>query len=143
MSKGAFSIPRGVSDIKEGDIPYSMAEFTADSGCPELEPFLISFKFYKIKNCEIKHLQQSPAKKSLDCLIKMGNLDKIEGFAGKNIGTKPVENKGAYRFLYNGLSSDVEIREHLIGGSERLFYSVSIGEKIVYIILIKNKHINA
>jgi hypothetical protein len=142
--RNRYKLPKNLSKIANSKIPYRLAEMDS-LGLDvetETEPFFISFKYYKEKKCEVNLLLNSPAKKALTCIMQIGMVSKIQDLPKKNIGVDPINRNGNYSFLYNGLGEDVEIRHHDIGSSERLFYADVPGKKIVYIILIKSKHIN-
>ena len=55
-----------------------------------------------------------------------------------NIHTRIVTNYGEYKILYYGLGPDVEIREHEIQSTARIFYYFV--DKYFYIRAIKNSH---
>jgi hypothetical protein len=43
--------------------------------------------------------------------------------------------------LFEGIEEGTEIKEYELGGTERIFFYIDNGEKIVNCILIKNAHI--
>ncbi|MBD3330641.1 hypothetical protein GF354_03885 [Candidatus Peregrinibacteria bacterium] len=107
----------------------------------ETKQFLISFKHYNHKECEIKQLKQSPAKKALVVLKQVGSLTNLSEFRPKNIKTSLIKATGEYKKLFKTLpkSPDIDLLEFDIGSAERLFFFIV--SQIFYLVAIKSTHL--
>ncbi len=105
---------------------------------PEDTGFLISFQYYRDDICEIKLLVKNGGKRALENLRAIGKSYNEVSLKDNHIDTKNVQNCGEYKKLYSGLSPDIDIREHKILSTARLFYFFV--DKYFYIRAIKNSH---
>ena len=103
--------------------------------------YRISFEKYIKKDCEVKDLVISCAKKTILWFRDIGLTSEKEELNKINKSDKAIIKVGNYRYLFNGLEPDVEIKEHSIGDAQRVFYYIDNYKKSVNIILIKNSHI--
>lgn len=102
--------------------------------------YLISFEFYKKKECELEGLQASPLRKAMKWFKDAGRCSSKDDLY--SIGTcKPIKNINNYSFLYNGFDEDVEIKEYNLSKDNRLFFYIDEAKKIIYCILFKDSHI--
>jgi hypothetical protein len=103
------------------------------------ELYLLSYKHYKEKECEISYLQKNRGKETLTVLKKIGSSSR-DTIDSVGIDKLPIDRSGKYSNLYNGLPEDFDvIYEHKVQGDSRLFYHKA--GNIFYIICIKNNHI--
>jgi hypothetical protein len=136
-----MSIPE-INDIKkDGIIPPEALELKTEEE-PEIRPYLISYSKYNNKLCEIEGcLVKNCQKKALLDLKKVGkDVMDFSDFQKNGIDTIPVERRGEYKKLFNGLHEDVEIFEHKLQSTARLFYFMNNIKKIFYIIAITQSH---
>lgn len=136
-----MSIPETKDIEKEGIIPPEASELKTDEE-PEIKPFLISYSKYNNKLCEIDgSLVKNCQKKALLDLKKIGkDIMDFGDFRKNGIDTIPVEYKGEYKKLFNGLYEDVEIFEHKLQNTARIFYFINNVRRIFYIIAITQAH---
>lgn len=119
-------------------IPHKVALFD-DREEKEIKPFHISYESYKRKLCEICNLKQGQSRKALRDMVIIGGMCNINQFPSNNIQAKPIKNSGEYKKLYTRLPEDIDLKEHKIGGSARIFYYMI--DRIIFIVAIKSKHL--
>ena len=119
-------------------LPSSVA-LIKDRGDVETKPFYIAYENYNDKLCEIQNLNSSKSKRALKDFKSIGKLYKLADFSKNNIDYLPIKNSGEYKKLYRGLPTDIELKEHKIGKTERIFYYIV--SKIFFVVAITNKHI--
>ncbi len=125
-----------------GDIPYAMAEIPQDQSDPEVRPYVISFYYYNDKHCELLNLSNPSCKKALQDFKAIGMKIRSESdFDKHGIGRRRIENRGAYKKLFNRLGTDTELYETRLKDSGRIFYFDAKLEGVLYIIAITEKHI--
>lgn len=132
-----YNIPKP-KNITKGKIPVSVTEIR-DQKDPETQLFKISFRYYNDGECEISVLEKNNARRLLVDLRTIGKCTCVRNLKEQNIGIVPVYNSGAYKSLFNHLSPDVEIKEHIIQATSRLFYFIE--GNIFNIVTVKNNHI--
>jgi hypothetical protein len=132
-------------ELKKGEevsiIPESAAELKTEEE-PELKPFLISYQRYNDKLCEISEgLVKNCQKKALIDLKKIGKeIFDFKDFKDHGIDAIPVEYKGEYKKLFNRLHPDVELYEHKLQETARIFYFLNEIKKIFYVVAITQAH---
>ena len=99
--------------------------------------FVLSFRYYSYKKCEIDFLEKNRAREALKVLKNVGKST-INTLRDNHIDKIPVSPNGEYSSLFKGLPPDFDVFEHKIQGDSRLFYSYS--DQVFYIVLIKNNH---
>lgn len=135
----------GIPEIKkikeEGIISQEVAELKTDEE-PEIKPFLISYLKYNNKLCEIDgSLIKNCQKKALMDLKIIGkDVVDFSDFQKYGIDAIPIEYKGEYKKIFNGLHEDVEIFEHKLQSTARIFYFINNVKRIFYIIAITQSH---
>lgn len=103
------------------------------------EFYVLSYRYYNSKECEIGYLARNRGKETLEVLKKIG-MSSQDTIDESGIDRFPVGNSGAYASLFNGLPDEFDVLyEHKIQGDSRLFYH-RVGNRF-YIICIKNNHI--
>ena len=132
------TIPKWFPKSSQEPIPESVAEPSFEED-PEAKPFLISYFYYKDKECGLKNLLKNGPRKVLQDFRNIGQSTNITQFKQYNIDTNPVHNNGDYSKLYYGLPPDAELKENAIQGAERFFYFI-IG-RIFYLVAIKQVHL--
>lgn len=101
--------------------------------------YVISFKNYKKKKCELENLLPASYKKALKWFRDIGIATSYEEI--RNIGRgKPVKKGNEYTELFDRLPEDVEIKEYKLAGANRIFYYIDDAKRTIYCILIKNSH---
>ena len=107
----------------------------------EGEKVYICFYYYKDKECQIKELDASPAKKALQRIRDIGKLKALDfgSFNKGNLHIKKIERVGNYRKLYYELPAEEELYEIDISNSGRIFFFMV--QNVCYIVVIKNKHV--
>lgn len=136
MSKRKRFIPQ--PKIHQGKIPSSVTEIY-DQRDPETQLYRISFKYYNDDECQISILEKNNARRMLLDLRLVGKCTSLRNLHDNNIGVIPISNSGAYKSLFNRLSPDVEIKEHIIQATARMFYFVE--SSIFNIVAVRNSHI--
>jgi hypothetical protein len=136
-----MGIPETKDIKKEGIIPQEVAELKTEEE-PESIPFLISYLQYNNKLCGIDDcLVKNCQKKALMDIKKIGrDIVSFNDFDRHGINTIPVERKGEYKKLFNGLHEDVEVFEHKLQSTARMFYFIDEVKRIFYIVAITQKH---
>ncbi len=129
------------SIIKEkGMLPDSISELKTEDE-PEIKPFLISYQKYNKKLCEVDLLPKNCPVKVLHSLRKISqDIIEFKDFNSNGISSKPIKHAGEYKKLFNGLHDDVELYEHMLQGTSRMFYFINEINKIIYIVAITQKH---
>ena len=105
---------------------------------PETQLFRISFKYYNDSECQISLLEKNNARRMLSDMRIIGKCTNIRSLRDNNIGIEPVYNSGAYRSLFNHLSPDIEMKEHIIQATARVFYFIV--DSSFNVVAIKNSH---
>lgn len=100
--------------------------------------YFLSFKFYNEKLCEVDVLEKNRPKECIKVLKRISQTS-IGNLKEKNIDRIPVENRGEYKKLYNGLTNEVEVFEHKIQGDARLFYFTAASD--FFVLAITNNHL--
>lgn len=118
-------------------IPES-AGVIAEALNPEDANFRISYHYYRDDLCEMKNLIGNAGRSCLKDLRTIGKSKKGT-LASNGIDEIRVRGEGAYKPLLNGLTEDVELREHKILSTARLFYFVK--EETFHVVAITNAHI--
>jgi hypothetical protein len=137
-----INIPGGVTEVEnEGEIPKIVAELPQDTEAPESQPYLISFSKYNNKLCEISLLNSNKAKKAIEMLKTIGTKIRSQvDFQKHFIDRIPVRCEGAYKKLFSGLSSDIELKELKLQQNARIFYFDIEPEKTLYVVAITENH---
>jgi len=136
-----MSIPE-IKDYSKGRmIPPEVAEPRVIEE-PESRPFLISYLKYNDDLCEIdESLVKNCQKKALQDLKKIGrDIYSYKDFESKGIDKIPVQCKGDYKKLFNKLFEEVELFEHKLQNTARIFYFLDNLKKVMYIVAITQKH---
>lgn len=134
--KNNYFIPK--PNIKQGLIPSGVAEVSRKDD-PEVQLFKISFKNYNDSRCQISLLEKNNARRVLLDFRAIGKCTSLRSLKESNIGVEPITNAGAYKGLFNRLSDDVEMKEHIIQGPSRLFYFIE--GNLFNVVSIENSHI--
>lgn len=125
-------IPEPILPI-EGKLPSDVAEAIPKEEKEAEQLFVISYKYYSHKLCQMRELERSRLRNALATLATVGGLYTVGQFQNEKIGTIGIERKGEYQKLYRGLDNSIEIKEHEIGGSSRLFYWINEEESIFHL----------
>ena len=135
-------IPLGVAIAKEeGEIPFSVVEFSENVEAPELRPYVISFEKYNDELCEIQHLEKNKGKKALEILRKIGTkVYSTADFQKLGIKSDGVQQLGEYKKIYRGIADGVEIRELFLSQTARIFYFDIEPESKLYVVAIRQNH---
>ena len=135
-------IPSDVIEIpNSGDIPNIVAELPEEIEAPETRPYFISFSKYNENLCEIQHLTSNKAKKAIETLKKKNKkIHSQTDFQRHSIDRIPVHYAGEYKKLFNGLSSDIELKEIKLQQSARIFYFDLEPERTFYVVAITENH---
>ena len=130
-----------IKGIEKGLIPQEVAELKTKEE-PEIKPFLISYLKYNNKLCEINDslIKNCQKKALMDTKIIGKDICAFGDFQKYGIGTKLIEDRGEYKKLFNNLHDDVEIFEHKLQSTARMFYFVNKVKRIFYIIAITQSH---
>lgn len=127
-------------ELDNGLIPLSASELKIEEE-PETRPFLISFKRYNDRLCEIDaSLIKNCQRQALLDMKKIGRCISTNDFKDFGIDYIPVEYRGEYKKLFRGLDESIELYEHKLQGTARIFYFVSDPEKTFYIVAITQTH---
>ena len=138
MRSGTSIIPQFKPKLEENKyIPFKATQLS-QSVDPENKPFLISFKYYRDDLCEIISLLKNGGRRGLLNIRTIGSCYDKPTLNGRNIDTIPVGRDGAYKVLYNSLSPDIEILEHKIQSTARIFYFIA--NQYFYVRAITNNH---
>lgn len=133
-------IPQVKIPRNKGLIPQQVAELKVEED-PESKPFLISYQKYNDGICQIEYLVKNCPKRALQDLKKIGkDITAFKDFGKYGIDSKPIRNENNYKELFKGLHGDVELYEHKIQQTARIFYFLNEPEKIVYIVAITQNH---
>ena len=122
---------------KEEPIPEELAEISQDIN-PETNPYLISFKYYNNKECQIKNYLKNQGRKALLILKEVGCCRNLNELKNKGVDIITVENNNEYSKLFNRLSPEVEMREHKIQSTSRMFYFIT--DKQFNVVAFTNRH---
>jgi hypothetical protein len=138
MRSGTSPIPQFIAKLdKNKYIPATAAQLP-QSEDPEAKTFLLSFKYYRDDLCEIVNLNKNGGRRGLLNMRIIGKCYDKSSLKENNIDTDFVANNGAYKTLYNGLAPDIEVLEHKIQSTARLFYFIT--DKFFYVRAITNTH---
>lgn len=136
-NNGSSPIPQ-FKPIRENKyIPETAAQIS-QSKDPEYEKFAITFKYYRDDLCEILDLEKHGGRKALMNLRTVGNCYNKITLKQNNIDILSVVNSGAYKKLYSNLSPDVDLMEHKIQSTARIFYFIA--GKYFCVRAITNRH---
>ena len=117
-------------------------ELPQETEAPEAIPYVISFARYKNKLCEIDGLGKNKGNMALSILKEIGTkVFSRADFQWHNIKTDGITNNSEYKKLYNGLAPDIEVRELFLQGTGRIFYFDIEPERILYIVAIRENHL--
>jgi len=125
-------IPDQSTALCVGEIPEKVTHLNGQE-----RNYLLSFKFYNEKLCEIDHLSKNIPKECIR-VLKRASQSRVGDLQSKNIDEIPVRMSGEYKQLYNRLTMDVQIYEHKIQSTARLFYFVTTHE--FNVVAITHKH---
>lgn len=137
-------IPSDVTQVEgnEGDIPKDVAELSQDSEAPEGRPYFISFAKYNDKLCEISLLTSNKARRAVETFKTIGTKIRSQAdFQRHSIDRIPVQDKGDYKKLYNGLSSDIQLKEIKLQQDARIFYFDIEPERTFYVVAVTENHL--
>lgn len=134
MKKATRHIPLSAADERSGKIPIKAAIINEHAS-----HYLISFRYYNEKNCELRLLEKNKFRACID-VFKRVTQSKIGSLKEQNIDEIRISNAGQYKQLYNKLPhDDIQILEHKIQSTSRIFYFLS--GPVFYITAIKNNHL--
>lgn len=138
-----IEIPATVAEAGEsGKIPQAVAELPTDSEAPEVHPYLISFARYNERMCELSILGNNKGKRIVESLKKIGTKVRCSAdFQRENIDRIPVRCEGDYKRLFNGLESDIELKELKLQEKARLFYFDIEPKRTLYVVAITENHL--
>lgn len=120
-------------------IPAELATFEEEGPDEAKGPFLISFANYDCnKCCEIDQLEKNAHKKALKDLIKIGRLNSTDKFRNNGIDFIPVRREGEYLKLFRKLTADIDLFEHKLQSTQRVFYYVI--DRIINVVAITKSH---
>lgn len=138
-----INIPGVVTEVEnDGEIPKIVAELPQNTEAPESQPYLISFSKYNNALCEISLLNSNKARKAIEMLKTIGTKIRSQvDFQKCFIDRIPVHCTGAYKKLFSGLSSDIELKELKLQQNARIFYFDIEPEKTLYVVAITENHI--
>ncbi len=133
--KGISPIPQWSEKklLKEG-----VAELPRFVQTPEIETFTLCFDSYRDDLSEIDALNQNCARHVIHDLRTIAKCYDYHGLTAHGIGCLPVQCIGAYKELFTKLASDINIKEHKVHSSSRIFYYLA--QKKCFIVTIKNTH---
>ncbi len=136
-------IPDNVTQVSnKGNIPKTVAELPQNTESPEAQPYLISFSKYNEKLCEISLLNNNKAKKTIKILKTIGTkIHSQADFQRNHIDRIPVFCRGVYKRFFNGLGSDIELKELKLQQNARIFYFDIEPERTLYIVAITENHL--
>ncbi|MDD5689202.1 MAG: hypothetical protein PHQ76_02850 [Caldisericia bacterium] len=121
-------------------IPDTVAEIPEDKIDKEAEQLVISYRYYLDKFCGLEEYKLSQLKKSLKIFRKIGSLCTLKQFQKNDIRYDLVKNNGGYKMLYNNLPEDIDLLEHKIGETERVFFWVDDNKNKFYLRCLSKKH---
>lgn len=128
--------PKVDQNLKTKGISATATKLISDDD--EDKEFIISYKYYNDKQCEIKALIKNQARELLEVLRDIGRSTNTQTLSKFNIKYIPVREEGEYKKLFSKLPDDADLREHPIQSTSRLFYYIV--RKIVYVVCITNAH---
>lgn len=117
-------------------IPDKIA-IISDSTEIESLPFHLSFEYYNNKLCEIQDLNRNIPKRALINLKTIGRCN-YKTLKQNGIDILPVSNSGEYTKVYAKLPPDIDLKEHKISGTARIFYFIV--SRVFHIVCFKNSH---
>ncbi len=128
------------SQLFSGENSEKLSEEMVHHAVPNRDErtYLISFSNYRKKSCELNDLESGSPKKIVRWIKEIGLSslpDELNGFQ-----IKPVRNENHYGELFSSLPLDVEMKEIILPGSNRLFYYIDEANKVVNCILMKSSH---
>lgn len=125
-------LPEGLAKYSAGKIPNSVTQLPSQE-----QTYLLSFRHYRDDLCEVELLEKNRPKECIH-VIKRVSRSKLGKLRDHNIDRIPIKNSGEYKKLFNRLTHDVELFEHKIQGTSRLFYFIAAHE--FHIVAITNSH---
>lgn len=137
------NIPSEVAKTYDnGNIPSSVAEIPEELEAPEVNPYLISFAKYNERMCQLSLLGGNKAKRAIETLKKIGTSVRCESdFQREHIERIPVRCEGNYKKLFNGLESDIELKELKLQQDARIFYFDIEPERTFYVVAVTENHL--
>lgn len=99
---------------------------------------LISFEYYNNKLCEMSVLSKNGGRAAIEAVKRIGQSTRRSLYSN-GIQSKPVNNAGDYKKLFNGLPPDTNMKEHKIQGTSRLFYFFERAT-IFHVVAVTNRH---
>ncbi|MEI6144331.1 MAG: hypothetical protein WCP91_01890 [Candidatus Berkelbacteria bacterium] len=136
-SKNSYKIPDYIKRENETRFPKSLVESLRQDD-KEASCFVISYRYYKDKLCEVRDLLKNCHLQVLQDLRTIGKLSNFKDFYQNGIGSDPIDNTNTYAELYDGLPEFTKLKENGIQGTARLFYFTQ--ERIFHIVAITNAH---
>lgn len=132
--KQKIKIPKTVAQVRvNSKIPDKVAQLLGLD-----RNYVISFKYYRDNLCEMKLLEKNKPKECLQILKRIGKTQ-IGKLAESNIDRIPIKNSGEYKKLFHQTTPDVQIFEHKVQNTSRIFYFTSAHE--FHIVAITNSHL--
>ncbi|MEK7572203.1 MAG: hypothetical protein AAB553_08085 [Patescibacteria group bacterium] len=137
MAKNKYHVPQ--QRLPKSKIPQS-ATLLKDQKDPEDEYFTISYRYYSDSECQITSLNQNTARAFLQDIKTIGRTKRTPYYL-KQVGINviPVYGIGAYKSLLKNLPEDVDLKEHKVQSTSRLFYFLK--QNKFCIVAIKMNHI--
>ncbi|NGX32563.1 MAG: hypothetical protein K1060chlam4_00611 [Candidatus Anoxychlamydiales bacterium] len=130
-------IPNNASKSKKPGLIPSNVALIGDKN----PNYVITFKKYNDKICQINDLIKNSPKECLHVFKRITHL-LVGQLQENNIGKIPISKKGGYKILFNGLDEDVDLYEHKIQGTARLFYFTAAHEFCVVAITANHLETN-
>jgi len=122
-------------------IPQSVIEIPQEQEAPEARPYVISFVKYNERECEISLLTSNKAKKAIETFKKIGTkICSTADFQRHSVDRYPVDFKGEYKKLFNGLDPSIELKEIKLQQDARIFYFDIEPERTFYVVAITENH---
>lgn len=102
--------------------------------------YVISYKHYNDKECELNSVDRARMRKILVDYRKICKCDEVGQLIANGIDHKPVYCENDYKKIFKGLDPEqIDMREDVLGGSERLYYFIT--DNLFNIVCIKKKHL--
>ena len=140
MKQNKYNIPQ--PNVVESKVGILSGELVNHQAPKDERTYSVSFFNYKKKDCELQDIEGSSAKKIIKWMREIGlSCSWDEAEFSSNI--KSVRNENHYSYLFSGLPLDIEIKEIVLSGENRLFFYIDAALKVVNCILIKNCHLEA
>lgn len=126
-------IPNELARVASGRIPNDVARLPGGD-----KHYVISFKYYNDKLCEIDDLTKNSPKACLQ-LFKKITRTTLGNLRNENIDQLRIHNSGDYKRLFNSLTHEVDLFEHKLQATSRIFYFISANE--FHIVAITQNHL--